>query len=138
LREPEVLLDTDTVSAITKRHPQVTTRASEYRRTRGKLSISIITRYEVLRGLEYRDALRQRRVFDGFCDDNLVLDLSEDIVLRAAAEYARLRRSGTPTGDLDLLLAATALHHGLVFVTNNTRHFERIEGLQLQNWMERS
>jgi tRNA(fMet)-specific endonuclease VapC len=46
-----------------------------------------------------------------------------------------LRISGLPIGDLDMLIGAHALHAGLTVVTNNTREFERIEGLKLENWV---
>lgn len=52
--------------------------------------------------------------------------------------YARLRvlleEKGTPLDDFDLLIAATALQEGLTLVTANHRHFDRIEGLRLENW----
>ena len=47
----------------------------------------------------------------------------------------RLKISGLPIGELDLLIGAHALHAGLTLVTNNTREFERIEGLKLENWV---
>lgn len=56
-----------------------------------------------------------------------------------AAHYGRIRdeleRAGTPIGPNDLVIAATALAHHLVLVTDNTREFERVVGLQLENWM---
>src|SRR5258708_24754684 len=59
---------------------------------------------------------------------------------RASAEsYARLRISlrtkGKPTGEVDALIAAVALAHEAVFVTHNTRHFEHIDNLTLQDWL---
>ena len=56
----------------------------------------------------------------------------------AAVEYGRIRadlkRRGTPSGANDLLIAAHAQSRGLVLVTNNTREFKRIEGLELEDW----
>ena len=46
-----------------------------------------------------------------------------------------LKVSGLPIGELDLLIGAHALHAGLTVVTNNTREFERIAGLKLENWV---
>jgi len=45
-----------------------------------------------------------------------------------------LRKQGRPIGAMDTLIAAHALAEGLVLVTHNTRHFESIEGLQLEDW----
>jgi len=47
------------------------------------------------------------------------------------AKRGRLRAKKTLIGDFDLLIGATAIRHGLVLLTNNRRHFEMIEGLQL-------
>jgi tRNA(fMet)-specific endonuclease VapC len=49
---------------------------------------------------------------------------------------AGLQKSGTPLHDFDLLLASCALAHNLVLVSNNIRHFSRIEGLRIENWAE--
>ena len=52
----------------------------------------------------------------------------------AATELLRLRRSGTMIGPYDLLIAATALSHGLTMVTANVGEFARIDGLQIEDW----
>lgn len=46
-----------------------------------------------------------------------------------------LKQAGTPIGELDLLIAAHALSADLTLVTNNTREFERVEGLQVEDWV---
>ena len=56
----------------------------------------------------------------------------------AAAEYGRVRvklkRVGTPIGDRDTLIASHAKALGLTLVTNNTKEFQRVEGLVLEDW----
>jgi tRNA(fMet)-specific endonuclease VapC len=58
----------------------------------------------------------------------------------AAEQFGRykafLRRDGRPIGDIDLLIAGVARHHGLTVVTNNTAHFERLPALTVENWLE--
>ena len=58
----------------------------------------------------------------------------------AAREYGDIRQDLTQKGSLiganDLLIAAHARALGLILVTNNTREFERVERLPLQNWAE--
>jgi tRNA(fMet)-specific endonuclease VapC len=46
----------------------------------------------------------------------------------------KLRQQGRPIGAMDTLIAAHALAEGLVLVTHNTRHFDGIEGLPLEDW----
>jgi tRNA(fMet)-specific endonuclease VapC len=53
-------------------------------------------------------------------------------------EYGEIRHSLEHTGQrvdqFDLLIGATALHHNMTLVTSNLRHFERMEGLKIENW----
>ena len=62
---------------------------------------------------------------------------------RSAGEtYGRLRaeleQAGTPLAEPDLRIAATALTHGLTVVTGNVRHFQRVPGLRVENWLASS
>ena len=56
----------------------------------------------------------------------------------AASEYGEIRaylqKAGTPIGAMDMLIAAHAKSEDIVLVTNNTREFERVVGLELENW----
>lgn len=58
----------------------------------------------------------------------------------AASEYGEIRtylqRQGIPIGPLDMLIAGHARAEGLILVTNNVREFERVPGLELENWVE--
>ena len=47
-----------------------------------------------------------------------------------------LRQKGRPTGEVDALIAAIALAHNAILVSDNTKHFEHIEGLTLENWLQ--
>jgi tRNA(fMet)-specific endonuclease VapC len=50
---------------------------------------------------------------------------------------AHLKKTGMPIGAMDLLIATHALYLGSVLVTDNTREFGRVEGLRIENWLER-
>lgn len=130
-----VLLDTDVVSLLLRSQPNVSKKAREYTAIRGKLFISIITRFEIIRGLKVKDGTAQLAKFERFCDRNEVLPLTEAMVMQAADIYADLYRRGTLIGDADILIAATALVHDLAVITNNGAHFRRITGLQVDNWL---
>jgi tRNA(fMet)-specific endonuclease VapC len=58
----------------------------------------------------------------------------------SAEVYGRIRseleRQGLPLSDADLMIASIALRHDLTLVTGNTRHFLRVPGLRLENWLE--
>lgn len=65
----------------------------------------------------------------------LVLPITPAIRLYAS-ERARLQASGRKLQDFDLLIGVTALAHGLIVVTNNTRHFDWLPQLQLEDWTQ--
>lgn len=57
-------------------------------------------------------------------------------VVAKAEVYANLRKSGKPIDDIDLLIAGTAIANGLILVTDNRKHFDRIVQLEIENWAE--
>lgn len=61
-----------------------------------------------------------------------VIPFSEKVAARFGTESARLRRLGQPLPDFDLVIAATALQHGLTLLTED-RHFERFPSLVIQS-----
>lgn len=134
MRTP-LLLDTDILSAILRRDPSATARARGYLREHQRLTFSVITRYEILRGLKARNATTQQAAFDRFCAASTLLPLSEAVVVQASEVYADLHKRGELIGDADILIAATALVAGYGLATNNERHFGRIKGLNTDNWL---
>lgn len=106
---PEVLLDTDTLSAVMRNHPLAAARAQLYLTAHSQFTFSIITRYEVLRGLEAKKATIQLAAFHRLCEASRVLPLTDDIVVHAATIYAELYRRGALIGDADILIAASAM-----------------------------
>ena len=64
------------------------------------------------------------------------MPLTDEIVVKAADIYAALYQRGALISDADILIAATAIVHGLEVVTNNEDHFRRIEELQVENWLK--
>lgn len=129
------LLDTDILSAVMRRQADAVSRARTYLAIHQRLTFSLITRYEILRGLHAKRATAQLAAFERLCDANTVLPLTDLIVTRAAKIYADLHRRGALIGDADILIAATALESDLIVVTNNTSHFDRITGLRLESWL---
>ena len=112
-------------------------RVEEYLAQHGRLTISIITRYEILRGLKAKGASAQERVFERFCVTNtVVLPVTEQVIVQAAEIWADLRKRGRPTSDTDILIGATALVGTYGLVTNNERHFRPVTGLTVENWLK--
>jgi tRNA(fMet)-specific endonuclease VapC len=129
------LLDTDTLSEIIKGRDLATQRsAQDYLRRFQRFQFSTITRYEILRGLMAKDAVAQVRAFEQQCQRSTVLPLSDEVVFIGAEISATLRKRGEIISDADILIAATALLHDLVLITNNLEHFRRVRDLRLETW----
>ena len=131
-----VLLDTDTVSAMMRRQRNVVQKANAYQEEHGRFALSCITRYEILKGLKAVEATRRIDGFELFCADSIVIPLTDDAIVWAAEVYAALRSRGEIITDADILIAASALVHRFGIATNNVRHFRRIPGLRIENWLE--
>lgn len=129
------LLDTDTLSEVMKGvDTNVQDNARQYLRAFGHFTFSLITRYEILRGLKARRATRQIARFEQRCQQSVVLPITDEIIIQAADLYALLHQEGKLISDADILIAATALKHNLVMVTENVDHFRRIPGLRIESW----
>ena len=74
---------------------------------------------------------RDERELTNFLRPFPVINLNIPICRTFAVQRARLRAAGTPIGDFDLLIGATALHRNLTLLTNNRRHSERLSDLRI-------
>lgn len=129
------LVDTDVLSESLKaKRPALTRGVEQYVREHGRLTFSAITLYEVERGLMAKQATRLLAQFRAIAEASNVEEVSVAILRRAAVLWADAQARGAPRNDADLIIAATALERGLALVTGNVRHFEWIEGLQLEPW----
>jgi len=101
-----------------------------------QLAMSAITLGELLYGAE-NSARRTQNLeaigqFAGRLD---VLPFSTNAAAHYGAIRAALRRAGRPAGVHDMLIGAHARSESLIMVTNNVREFERMPGLQVENWV---
>ena len=98
--------------------------------------ISEITVAELRFGAE-RSKRREEEhyIVDWVCKGFTVLPIS-DAIRTFAIEKTKLWSIGQKIPDFDMLIGATALFHKLILVTNNTQHFERMQSVQLENWMQ--
>jgi tRNA(fMet)-specific endonuclease VapC len=132
----EVLLDTDMLSFFLRNVPKVMTEANDYLKFHKGFTFSVITNFEILRGLKIKNAQRQITTFALIRLQSREINLTDEIIIRAADIYADLYRRGLLILDADILIAATALENDLPIVTNNESHFNRITGLQVLNWSQ--
>ncbi len=126
------LLNTDTCIEIIKERPRVIEHVRKVGASECK--ISDVTLAELYFGA-YKSGKERH-----FNDVAVIGRLFESYPIRCLRRYGELRwileRQGQKIGDMDMLIAATALEERLVLVTGNTNHFGRIPGLRIENWME--
>lgn len=103
------LVDSDILSEFLRGNPKVIDKANEYLQVYDSINLSIITYYEILNGLLYKDAEKQLKKFTDFTHLNKVLPLTLRAAGQAAEIYADLRKKGTPIGHTDSLIAGIAL-----------------------------
>jgi tRNA(fMet)-specific endonuclease VapC len=130
---PRYLLDADTVSYALRGQGHVATRILEH--SPSELCVSAVTLAELRFGAETKESQKLRRAIRSFVKDVGVVAFDEAAAERFAEVAADLAESGTPIGVFDTLVAAQALALGLIVVTNNTRHFGRVAGLKVENWI---
>lgn len=130
----KALIDTDILSLFFREQPQVVSKFREYLQEYGRINFSIITYYEFVSGLKYRDAKKQLNNFLKFAEYCNILPLTTQSVTIAGDIYAKLRSRGELIDDIDILIAGIALDNDLVLVTGNEKHFQRIKSLEVENW----
>lgn len=130
------MLDTNIVIYVIKRRPiEVLDTFNKYA---GQMCISSITLAELMHGVE-KSAVPQKnlRNVEDFVSRLEVLDYGN----KAADHYGNIRasleRQGKTIGVNDLHIAGHARSEGLTLVSNNTREFERIDGLMLVDWVKK-
>jgi predicted nucleic acid-binding protein len=131
------LLDTNILSELIKKQPS----PHLMERIRSDPSDNLFTSSVCV--MELRTGSSLRRDFDVFwnriCLEILsrvrIIPIGMDEAVKAGDILANLRKTGQIIGIEDVLIAASAITHRLTAVTANVRHFVRIEGLNVENWL---
>lgn len=117
------LIDTNVLSELAR--PRPNPKVAAWMRKLSRVSLSAITVEEVEFGLSSRPNARVSRWFESFyeqfCD---VLPVTSEIARSSGRLRGALRSRGLSRTQADVLIAATAIHHGLAVVTHNVRDFE--------------
>ena len=130
------LFDTNILNEITHRRPNAVVVRKLMVCDPALRFASEITRYELRYGaglLPPGNPMWQR-IVDEVLPRCTWLPIDAEVCTVTADVTAQLRRSGRSLDWADLFIAATALVHGLIVVTRNVRHFDRIDSLLIENW----
>ena len=102
----------------------------------GQLCISTVTLMELVYGAEKSsNPQRNLGVVEGFAARLEVLKYDQEAAAHTGQLRAELAKAGTPIGPYDQMIAGHARSQGLILVTNNTREFERVPGLRVEDWI---
>ena len=133
-QRPRYLIDTNIWSALIRRsNPVVVERFLSLKPEQLVLSPIVLGELEV--GYYKGDRTPKRRqVLEHITANTPLLALNGAVSATYARIRAELEQAGTPIGPNDTWIAAEAVYHQLVLVTDNTREFARVPGLLLENW----
>ena len=100
-----------------------------------EIAIPSIVLYELEYGIAKSNSPTKRQdQLNEICSVVEVLPFNKQEAHCSALIRTNLEKKGTPIGPYDLLIAGTAVSHQGILVTNNTKEFNRVSGLKLENW----
>ena len=126
------MLDTDISSYIIKRRPAAL--AEKFEKHGETLNVSVITAAELRFGAEKAARPKLAELVEAYLDRLAILDWTNEVTHHYARICSELERSGKRIGNMDLLIAAHAVSHGMTVVTNNLKHFSNVPGLKVEVW----
>lgn len=127
------LLDSNVCIALMRGNPKVA--ACFARQQLAQLSISSVVKAELLYGAHKSQGVaRNLLITRQFLAQMVCLPFDDECADCYGKLRAELAAAGQSIGANDMLIAATALAHGKILVTHNTREFSRITGLLLEDW----
>ena len=126
------MLDTDIASYLIRGdHPSVTEKFTEFYEN---CVMSSITAAELQYGARKRNNRVLTKKVQALCNLLTIIPWNDE----AANAYAKLRveleTAGTPIGNMDMLIAASAIAENAILVTNNVEHFSKVVSLKIENW----
>jgi len=129
------LLHTDTLIYAFKRAGNCLARLSQQPDT--DLTVSTINLFELEFGMaKSNNRTQMQRYLTEICNRYTVLDFDHAAARQAGLVRAHLQSLGTPIGPYDVQVAGVAMSHNLTLVTRNTREFDRVPDLHVENWYD--
>ena len=128
------LIDTVILSMFMRSNENVVKNFNKHFQLFQKPLLSILTYYEILSGLKYRDSNKQHSIFQNFVKNCEIINLSEKSITVSADIYSLLRKKGVIIDDVDILISGICIANNLVLITNNEKHFACVDGLIIENW----
>ena len=129
------MLDTNMCSYIIRDNPKGVFKKLKKIEQEHTVALSSIVVSELLYGAKKRGSAKLIKIVSLFIDQFVIYDYDK----ASAHAYAKIRttleKKGQVIGVHDMLISAHALSVGATLVTNNTKEFERVDGLSVENWV---
>ncbi len=127
-----ILLDTDICIELLKGNKRILQRRDQYD---GSVGVCFMTIAELYYGAEKsREPIKNMDTIEKLLLSLEIVHTDISILKRFGMIKAHLQKQGEPIADADILIASSTLEKADKLITGNTRHFERIAGLALENW----
>ena len=127
-----ILLDTNVVIAFFNGNQEVLKRIQA---EIGRIALSTLVVAELDYGAKASQKAKENiEKLHRFVDIVRVVPFDLDCAKIFGTIKSKLRKLGKPTGEMDALIAATAMSHNALLVTGNIKHFENIESLKVESW----
>ncbi len=127
------LLDTDILIYSLKAHKMVQQNLRHH--LHDPINVSAVTLMELYYGAYKSQKIANNLAKVKIIENSLeIIPVNREMVEIFGVLKSGLEKVGKSLDDFDLILAATAMSHNLIIVTNNEKHFGRIDGLKMENW----
>jgi tRNA(fMet)-specific endonuclease VapC len=127
-----ILLDTDICIELLKGNKRILQRRDEYD---GPIGVCFMTVAELYYGAEKsKEPSRNMDTIDRLLLTLEIIHTDMPILRRFGTIKATLQKEGIPIADADILIASATLEKAEKLITGNTKHFDRIRGLELEDW----
>ncbi len=127
-----MILDTDTISYYLRGDENV---RKKFLLSRHKLASTTINYSELIFGLKKRDNKNLLPKVELIFDNIKIYDFDKNAARVFGILKALLSKDGTIVADMDLMIASIAISNDEVLISNNLKHFKKIEGLIVENWI---
>jgi len=128
-------LDTSIIVDVLSKKKAVTAQFNQVISNRAGIVIPSAVDYEVVRGFYYNPSLKKEHLYQDMRMNCPVIEVNAAVWRRAAYIWATLRKVGLTIDDADILISATCIERQYTLVTHNTKHFENINGLLIEDWI---
>jgi len=130
-----IFLDTNIISYYFNSNTKIKEKILEIIDNDENICTTVINIYEILKGFRWKNNEKKEKQFKEFLEDVLIFTIDNEVIDIASNLYSNLRKQGKTIGDADILIAAIVIKNNGTLVSNNTKHYEGINQLNLANWI---